>query len=142
MMGSMVEPPSRTRQEKRVASIVRDRRQSLGLTQAGLSDATGIHRVTIARIETGKYGNLGLSTAQQLAHTLGISVAELVQPYRVESGDYWAAEFESSPWCATLNPTEDELQWLRNIPDWILAGVRTTPEAIAKLLMWRRENHE
>ena len=52
-------------------------RKSRGLSQYALAELSGISRVTIARIETGKM-NPTLQTLEQLAAALGVTVGELV----------------------------------------------------------------
>ena len=63
---------------KGVASIrLAEIRKSRGLSQYALAELSGISRVTIARIETGKV-NPTLQTLEQLAAALGVTVGELV----------------------------------------------------------------
>ena len=52
-------------------------RQSKGLTQEQLSAATGVHRVTIARIETGEVSPK-VETLKRLADALGVLVDDLI----------------------------------------------------------------
>lgn len=52
-------------------------RESCGMTQDDLSEASGIHRVSIARWETGRNG-MSLRSAQRLARALGCTVSELI----------------------------------------------------------------
>ena len=52
-------------------------RKSKGLSQDQLSKASGIHRVTIARIETGAISP-NLQTLEKLAAALGVCVCELI----------------------------------------------------------------
>ena len=53
-------------------------RLALGLSQQGLADKTGLHRVTIARIETGAVIPT-LKTVITLAHVLGVEVQDLLK---------------------------------------------------------------
>ena len=58
----------------KVAEIRKER----GLTQARLSDLSGVSRVTIARFETGKCSP-SLETLDKLARALNITIDELVE---------------------------------------------------------------
>ena len=54
-----------------------DVRHAHGLTQARLASITGIHRVTIARIETGVVSP-NAKTLQRIADALGVLVDDLI----------------------------------------------------------------
>lgn len=53
-------------------------RKARGMTQGQLSTASGVHRVTIARLENGK-GSPNLHTLSLLAAALGIRVEDLIE---------------------------------------------------------------
>ncbi len=57
---------------------VRELRESVGINQTQLADAVGVHRVTIARIETNAKFNPSLELLQKLAGALGCRVVDLV----------------------------------------------------------------
>jgi transcriptional regulator with XRE-family HTH domain len=52
-------------------------RKLKGLSQAKLSEKSGVHRVTIARFETGKILP-NFRTLQKLSAALGVSIADIV----------------------------------------------------------------
>ena len=52
-------------------------RQAHGMTQEQLAEATGVHRVTIARIETGDVSPKA-ETLKRLADALGVLVDDLM----------------------------------------------------------------
>lgn len=52
-------------------------RQAHGMTQEQLAEATGVHRVTIARIETGE-ASPKAETLKRLADALGVLVDDLI----------------------------------------------------------------
>ena len=52
-------------------------RKRKGMTQEALSRASGIHRVTIAKYETGT-SSPRLSNLEKLAEALGVTVSELL----------------------------------------------------------------
>lgn len=52
-------------------------RKRKGMTQEALSRASGIHRVTIAKYETGA-SSPRLSNLEKLAEALGVTVSELL----------------------------------------------------------------
>lgn len=53
-------------------------RQSKGMTQEQLAAATGVHRVTIARIETGEISPKA-TTLKKLADALGVLMDDLME---------------------------------------------------------------
>ena len=53
-------------------------RKSKGLSQEALAKLSGVHRVTIARIETGK-ASTKVDTLQRLSVALGVTVDELIE---------------------------------------------------------------
>jgi transcriptional regulator with XRE-family HTH domain len=53
-------------------------RQAHGFTQEQLAEATGVHRVTIARIETGEVSPK-VETLKRLADALGVLVDDLIE---------------------------------------------------------------
>ena len=53
-------------------------REACGLTQFELSERTCIHRVTIARYETGDIG-ISLENAAKIAAALGCTVNDLIE---------------------------------------------------------------
>ena len=56
---------------------VAELRQAKGMTQAQLAAASGVHRVTIARIECGAV-QPKVDTLARLAAALGVSVSKLI----------------------------------------------------------------
>lgn len=52
-------------------------RKSRGLSQQRLSALSGVHRVTIARFETGKISPT-LATVKKLAAALGVKISDIV----------------------------------------------------------------
>jgi transcriptional regulator with XRE-family HTH domain len=48
-----------------------------GLTQEGLAEKAGVHRISIIRIESGEAANQRLGTLAALAGALGIAVPDL-----------------------------------------------------------------
>ena len=57
----------------RLADVRRDK----GMSQQALAAASGVHRVTIARFETGK-ASPNVQTMQKLAAALGVTIDEIV----------------------------------------------------------------
>lgn len=62
-----------------VGANVRRLRQARSLSQAGLTELSGISRRMIVAIESGE-ANVSLSTIDRLAAALGVSFAEMVRP--------------------------------------------------------------
>ena len=62
---------------KTTVVLLKEARQAKGFTQEQLAKASGVHRVTIARIESGKcFPNM--DTLEKLASALGVTVSDLV----------------------------------------------------------------
>lgn len=57
---------------------VAEMRQAQWMTQAQLAQASGVHRVTIARIEGGKVRPT-IDTLMRLAAALGVEVKDLIE---------------------------------------------------------------
>lgn len=66
--------------QKGVSKIARlaEVRQAHGMTQEQLSELTGVHRVTIARIETGEVSPKA-ETLRRLADALGVLVDDIIE---------------------------------------------------------------
>lgn len=63
---------------------LKELREAKHMTQEELSNATGIHRITISRYETTGRG-MTLYTAQLLANALGCTVNDLLNEVRNET---------------------------------------------------------
>ena len=61
----------------RKISKLAEARQARGWTQEKLAEVSGVHRVTIARIETGA-SSPNVDTAKQLANALGVLVDDII----------------------------------------------------------------
>ena len=61
---------------KEIAGLAQER-QARGMTQEQLAEASGVHRVTIARIETGEVSPKA-ETLKRLADALGVLVDDLM----------------------------------------------------------------
>jgi transcriptional regulator with XRE-family HTH domain len=63
--------------EQVVGKRIRTIRQARGITQDQLADRTGLNRVHLYRLETGKQ-SMTLRTLKLIADTLGVRVRDLV----------------------------------------------------------------
>lgn len=61
-----------------VSTRIKRLREARGMTQFELSEASGIHRVTIARYEIGDIG-ISLENAAKIAVALGCTVNDLIE---------------------------------------------------------------
>ena len=61
-----------------VSARIKQLRETRGLTQNELAEASGIHRVTIARYEIGDIG-ISLENATKIAAALGCTVNDLIE---------------------------------------------------------------
>ena len=60
----------------KITRLAEARREN-GMTQAQLAEASGVHRVTISRLESGKV-SANVETLGKLAKALGVQVGDLV----------------------------------------------------------------
>ncbi len=74
-----------------LARNVRSLRESRGLSQQALSDASGVPRPTWAHLESGA-ANPTLAVLLKAAAALGVTLEELVAPPRAEARHYRAAD--------------------------------------------------
>jgi transcriptional regulator with XRE-family HTH domain len=72
--------------EQLFGSMVRKRRQELGLSQEGFADKAGIHRTYVSSIELGKV-QVSIRIAAQLADALEVPLSQLWQDIEEEQGD-------------------------------------------------------
>lgn len=61
-----------------VSTRIKQLREARGMTQFELAEASGIHRVTIARYEIGDIG-ISLENAAKIAAALGCTVNDLIE---------------------------------------------------------------
>lgn len=110
------------------------------ITQEELAQVSGLSRATIAALERHRYPSVTLETVTSLARGLGVVIDELLLD--VETGSLTGAikEFLRSPWHDALQPTDEELRWLRHLPSARWLGARVDAESIADLLKWRRQH--
>lgn len=125
-----------------VSEALKRLRKERGLTQQSLADLSGVHRVTIARLESGAHRGMDLATARQLAPRLGVAVSELIEGYALgDATQPWVVEFLESDWPRTLSLTTEEEDWLRRLP-LHFTDTPLEPESTAKLVLWRRETEK
>lgn len=69
---------------KEIISVVKERRESLQVTQEMLADLSGVGLRTLKQFESGK-GNPTLMTLQKLGDALGLEVSMKVKSKSIES---------------------------------------------------------
>lgn len=127
---------------KAIGEHIRRLRKARGWSQTELGAHAGISRATIAQIELGRYRSVDLDTVVALAKALGVSPSILIDGATAEEGSLQKAveEFKNSYWAKAMSPTEEELQWLANLPVAVWVGVEPGAETVADILAWRRKN--
>ncbi|MGW7602970.1 helix-turn-helix domain-containing protein [Streptomyces sp. AgN23] len=70
-----------------IGARLRDIRKRRGLTQRGLSDASGISISWIRKLEQGEQQDTRLETARKLATALGVSTTRLIAGHREDDAD-------------------------------------------------------
>lgn len=116
-------------------------RVAAGIGPAELARRSGVGRTTIHRIETGEQQSASLRTIERLAKTLGREPAELaghvVQRVPIEQViQEWLRLEELRP---VNRPTDEELAWLRSLPDMVWVGMPPTPDVLGALVEVRRK---
>jgi transcriptional regulator with XRE-family HTH domain len=74
----MAELPNRSDARSVFGANVRRRRESMGLSQEALAEASGLHRTYIGAIERGER-NVGLLNIARLAEALSMSAPKLLE---------------------------------------------------------------
>ena len=69
--------------EKKFGSIVRKKRNAMGLSQEEFAEKAQIHRTYVSDIELGKV-NIGISVASKIAGALGQSLSHLIREVETE----------------------------------------------------------
>lgn len=72
--------------------IIRDRRKSLGLTQASAGRLVGVHQTTLSDVERGK-NNIKYKTLMKIIAALRLEL--LIQPIQSHAGQ-WARDWENN----------------------------------------------
>ncbi|GGG90002.1 hypothetical protein GCM10007415_25430 [Parapedobacter pyrenivorans] len=68
---------------KKIIQLVKDRRESLQVTQEALAELSGVGLRTLKQFESGK-GNPTLSTVQHIADALGMEVTLTIKDLRTD----------------------------------------------------------
>lgn len=111
------------------------------LSQYTLADRSRLSRGTIANLELAKSGKPDLDTLAKIADALGVSVADLMTPQTVSiSGNRVAQTLLESPWAHVLNPTDEEISWLKSLPETTWHGVEPSGEIIAEFIQALRRS--
>jgi len=125
------------------ANVRRLRTEVLGISQDEFARRAGPSRSTVASVELGKYGSLEGETTERLAKGARVTPAQLMTPVaRHAPLSPLLEQFRTSPWYSALSPTKEEMAWLSAQPEIMWSGVRATPETVAEIPRWRRNNRE
>lgn len=129
--------------EETIAMIVSRNLKALRggrFSQYTLAEAAGIPRSTIQQIEDARYRKVDIETLKKLSGALGVTVNELLEPRGLSMSSAAAlAILMESPWAASVQPTREEQQWIRMLPDMTWYGVEPSPEIVAGILLaWRQ----
>lgn len=82
----------------RLGNLLRDRRQSLGLSQTVVADRAGIGQTTLSSWETGKVRNARSVELSAVASVLGIDLAEWMHlPDMEDVAAYWCSPVTPPP---------------------------------------------
>lgn len=122
-----------------VGGNVRKIRKRRKLTQEILSERSGISQSGISGIEVAINDSLNADVLIALAKGLGVSIVDLLNPNLTFPLSVNIAEdFASSPWGKIINISDEEIEWLSQIPTSLLSEPPPTMDHIAELVKWRR----
>lgn len=107
---------------ERLARLIRERREQLGMSRQDLADATGVPYPTIAQVETA-YRGVSPSRLGMLARALGLDPAEL---YDVLTSDTPSAGTKPTRRARAISRARGEGEWLPN-PAYAPPPVATDP---------------
>jgi putative transcriptional regulator len=140
-MQHMGRPPTRPANPGALGANVRRLRTDRGWSQVELAQRSGLSRSTIVAVELGKYKSADMSTAEKIAAAFEVHLQDVAEIH-LESGPSGELvdEFLASPWAQAVGPSDDEIEWARSLPQVIWHGARPGPEALAKIILWRRES--
>ena len=123
-------------------NLLRLRKQA-GLSQEKLAERSGVHRVTIASIESGEHGEPDFGTIDKLARGLAVRVADLTEGATDSTPIAEALDtFKSSPWGQIDRPSENEEKTLRELPGSTWINIQPTPETIHHMLLALRASRQ
>lgn len=127
---------------EKMARAVRLHRDRLGWTQKQLSSAARVGIATIKRVEGGQGGSL--ATMNAIAKAVGVDIDDLVTtPTGTASVagliDKWVEGERLRP--RLLPPvTDEEVAWLRSLPDVFWVELPPTEETLESLVRARRSS--
>ena len=111
------------------------------LTQHELAALAGVSLRTIAKVEHGLEGSVGVETAAAIADALGVRFVELLdEGEKAEARREHFAAFAKSDWCQAVRPTNAEYKWLHSLDESFWEGLNPTPQIIAELIALRRRS--
>jgi transcriptional regulator with XRE-family HTH domain len=123
------------------ARRVRDARCAAGLSQRALAELSGVARSTIAAIELGWHKEVKIETLRRLAEAMDIDIYRLAVGGGAETNQRACVErFLGSFWAQS--PTEDEVNWLLNLPSISWRGRSPTEVTCALLIAALRSTRE
>lgn len=79
-----------------LATVVRERREALGLTQTRLAQLTGLSRQTLVGLEAGTLKDLGFNRVAQVMAVLGLRLDLPSPPHRSGARGLWMAAKNAS----------------------------------------------
>ncbi len=92
---------------KTIGPAIRERREALGLTQAGLAHLSGLSRQTIVGLEAGSLADLGFNRVGQVMAILGLGLEPPSVAARSKKRGLWmAAKTASVSYAAELQPDQ------------------------------------
>lgn len=112
---------------------VRRIREARGLSQEELAEKSGVHRVTIARLEAGLQEGVNTANLGALADALGVQTSDLTEPVGVSSVAHLVPQLDAS---GLLQPpaTEPERAWLLGLPAVFWVGQEPTVATLYHLI--------
>lgn len=117
-----------------LAVNVRRARRMVGMSQRELAQRSGVSRTTIATIESGQHTDVKLATVRRLAAAMSISVGQLTSGTRLSRQQACVERFIKSHWTAAKPVSQQEISWLRGLPEIPWIGGEPTDETFFWIL--------
>lgn len=120
-------------------------RVRLGLSQEQVAERTGIHPMSVSKLERGERTTPDAGTLEALTRGLGLRPGELLED---ASGalpiDDAIASLRASGLSALLAPplSDDEIAWLRSLPAIFWIGSPPTDESLVLLVQSHRKRRK
>jgi transcriptional regulator with XRE-family HTH domain len=138
-MPSVSRPPTKNPNPGVVGANIKRLRKGRGWSQEALARRAGISRSTVATAELGRYKSVDFPTVEAVARAFEVTLLELTEPQPSTAPmPPIVAEFLKSSVAKGLNLSDDDIGWLKALPEATWTGGMPDNDDIAELMLWRK----